>query len=182
MAEITTPASGGSKTGGRRGKKLSTRVDLTPMVDLGFLLITFFVFTTTMARPSVMQLTMPADGGEPMPVIESGSLTIVPFSGNRVFYYHGMLDNALKSGIHGVTGYSHANGIGNVIRAKQLAMKNLPPQFRKKMMVIIKPTNTSNYRNVVDILDEMKINEVGSYAISDLTDKEILILNLKGIK
>ncbi|HTE25387.1 ExbD/TolR family protein [Flavitalea sp.] len=175
MAEITSAAAG-SKPGRRRGKKLSTRVDLTPMVDLGFLLITFFIFTTTMSEPSAMKLIMPAEGGTETPTKASGSLTIVPFKDNRIFYYHGILQEALQAGRFGTVGYSYADGIGEVIRAKQEAMDLLKPMSRKTMMVIVKPMSNASYRNVVDILDEMTINDVKSYALTNLSIEEMKML------
>jgi len=179
MAEITTPAAAGPQAGGRRGKKLSTRVDLTPMVDLGFLLITFFIFTTTMSKPSAMQLIMPADSRDETPVQQSNSLTVIPGSGNMVFYYHGLLGEAIPRGLYGVVGYSNAAGIGQVIRNKQAAMERRAASQSEKMMLIIKPLNTANYKNVVDILDEVKINDVKLYALSNISNEEINALSEK---
>src|SRR5213075_1696909 len=89
--------------GVKKSKKLSTRVDLTPMVDLGFLLITFFIFTTTMSTPKATELVMPSDKDVKTPtnVGNSAALTVLPVSGNKVFYYHGEMGEALKTGAFG---------------------------------------------------------------------------------
>src|SRR6202007_3465080 len=96
MAEMDTSGGGGHKKrpGVKKSKKLSTRVDLTPMVDLGFLLITFFIFTPTMSQPTAMQLVLPKDTDKPEEqnkAKESGVLTILLGSDNHVFYYEGSL-------------------------------------------------------------------------------------------
>src|ERR1044071_10439953 len=93
MAEVTS-VQHTNKKGVRRQKKLSTRVDLTPMVDLGFLLITFFVFTTTMSEPTALRLYLPKDTEKPEDqnkVKNSGVLTIMMNRNNNVFYYEGEL-------------------------------------------------------------------------------------------
>ncbi|MET0244163.1 MAG: biopolymer transporter ExbD [Flavitalea sp.] len=179
MAEISTPAAAGSGPAGRKGKKLSTRVDLTPMVDLGFLLITFFIFTTTMAEPAAMKIFMPADSKDPTKVQDSKSLTFIPYGSERVFYYHGDLPAALVNGSYGVTGYSYADGIGQVIRDKKIAMERLNPGSSKEMFLIVKPMNSSVYKNVVDILDEVAINGVNLYSLTDISDGEIAMLGNK---
>ena len=179
MAEITSTNT--SKPGGRRGKKLSTRVDLTPMVDLGFLLITFFIFTTTMSEPSAMKLVLPADGGEPMPTEESGSLTVIPLKNNRIFYYHGMLQDPMAAGSFGIVSYSYADGIGKVIRDKKQFMERRNPASSQKLMLIIKPMNSASYQNVVDILDEITINEVKRYALTDISIAETMMLANRGL-
>src|SRR3954468_20783319 len=81
--------------GVKRTRKLSTRVDMTPMVDLGFLLITFFIFTTSLNQPKAMRLIMPDDAKDAKPneTPESGVLTILLGSGNSVFYFEGSLAN-----------------------------------------------------------------------------------------
>lgn len=155
---------------------MSTRVDLTPMVDLGFLLITFFIFTTTMSQPSAMKLIMPADNGDPMPQEESRSLTIIPLKDNRVYYYHGILLEALQTGSYGITGYTYADGIGEIVRAKKKAMELKEPMSARELMLIIKPMTSASYRNVVDVLDEIAINDVKRYALTDLSIEEMKVL------
>src|SRR5260221_3669975 len=115
MAEITTQAGNAHKRGGRRSKKLSTRVDMTPMVDLGFLLITFFVLTTTWSKAHVTKLNMPAKGDSSV-IGNNAALTIIPIAGNKVLYYHGDLAEALRQGNFGTTGYGLNSGIGDIIR------------------------------------------------------------------
>ena len=173
MAEITT-ATTGDKPGVRRSKKHATRVDLTPMVDLGFLLITFFIFTTTMSEPMALDLKMPDDTKKvdvEMNVGESAALTIIPVADNKVFYYHGSLELAMKTGTYGIVNYSFKDGIGQVIRDKQLAMDRAG-KVRKDLTLMIKPTDNANYQNVVNILDEAKINDVKHYALMKVTDNE----------
>jgi biopolymer transport protein ExbD len=174
MAEINTPSVAGGKAGARRSKKLSTKVDLTPMVDLGFLLITFFIFTTTMSESKAMKLIMPDDSDpkKDMSLAQSNALTVIPLADNKVFYYHGELNDALKSNTWGVTSYSERDGLGKIVRNKQAALDKIKPGNRKELMLMIKPSPESNYENVVNALDEALINDVKRYAILDLTSSE----------
>lgn len=175
MAEVNVPAAGGNKPGVRRSKKHSTRVDLTPMVDLGFLLITFFIFTTSMSSPKAMKLNMPddtKDGVPPMNIGNSTALTVIPINENKIFYYHGTLESALKENAFGVTSYSITDGLGQIIRTKQAALDKIKADKHEDLMVMIKPTPESNYQNVVNVLDEMLINDVKHYAVLDITPEE----------
>ncbi|MBL0151948.1 MAG: biopolymer transporter ExbD [Chitinophagaceae bacterium] len=93
MASIdSSPSTTRRLPGVHKAARLSTKVDMTPMVDLGFLLITFFIFTATVTTPKAMDLNMPADVPLQMPVAKTGVLTIIPGDGNHVFYYEGELD------------------------------------------------------------------------------------------
>lgn len=174
MAEISIP--GNKKhAGGRRSKKLSTRVDLTPMVDLGFLLITFFIFTTTLTTPRTMRLYLPVDG-PPTKSGESTTLTIIPIAGDKVFYYHGDLKEAITGHQFGTTNFSITEGIGSIIRQKQQALANSGRFKAKDLVLIIKPDAGAKYKSVVAALDETTINDVTHYAFTDLekVEKEAL--------
>ena len=174
MAEINTAATGTRRAGVRQSKKLSTRVDLTPMVDLGFLLITFFIFSSKLSEPKEMELKMPADKNiiDSNNVAKSAALTVVLLDKDKIFYYHGILAEALQTGAFGSTNYSVEEGIGQVIRNKQLAMDRAKPGSRKDLMLMIKPTPGANYQNMVDLLDEVLINGLKHYAIMDITATE----------
>ena len=181
MAEINLPAASGNKPGVRRSKKHSTRVDLTPMVDLGFLLITFFIFTTSMSTPKSMKLIMPNDTGDvnPTNVGESAALTMIPLKDNKIFYYHGELSEALKTNTFGITNYSISEGLGQIVRSKQAALDKKQPGGRKELVLMIKPTSESNYQNLVNVLDEVLINDVKHYAVMDLTAEEKAAIDAK---
>ena len=168
MAEMDTSQQGGGHKKGpgvKKAKKLSTRVDLTPMVDLGFLLITFFIFTTTMTQPSAVRLYLPKDTEKPEEqnkVKNSGALTILLGKDNNVFYYEGELQpdgSNFKS--------SNFKDIRTQIIEKK---KNTDPE---DFVVIIKPGPESTYKNAVDVLDEMLINEVKRYALVDITPQDM---------
>ncbi|HYF32393.1 MAG TPA: biopolymer transporter ExbD [Chitinophagaceae bacterium] len=180
MAELNNSAGANRRQGFARAKKLSTRVDLTPMVDLGFLLITFFVFTTTATRPRVMPMHLPAGDIHDTNLGQSTVLTLLPIDKDRIFYYHGELADANKEGRYGITNYSITNGVGHVIRQKQEALEKTGKYKRSDVKVIIRPSGGSSYKNAVDILDEMVINDVKIYFLDAFSAPEKNFLASKG--
>jgi biopolymer transport protein ExbD len=147
MGEITES---GKKTG-----KRSTRVDLTPMVDLGFLLITFFIFTTTMSKPTGMKFFLPKSVPvkEMMPVPVTGVLTILLAGDKRIYYYEG--DDPRQM---------HPLAINS---ARQIILDKRKRTNPKSFFVIIKPGKDSNFQTLVNVMDEMTINDVKHYAVVD---------------
>jgi biopolymer transport protein ExbD len=167
MAEMEVKESGGGKHKGTHGKKQSTRVDLTPMVDLGFLLITFFMLTTTLQKPKTMNLYMPHDVKNPdqqNKVKESQALTILLGNNHEVYYYFGTGQDP-NTQMHKTT-FANKGGIRDVIINKwKSVIQN--SGGRDSMVAIIKPTAEADYGDVVNILDEMNINGVKKYALVD---------------
>ena len=177
MAELDTSGGGHKKGPGvKKGKKLSTRVDLTPMVDLGFLLITFFIFTTTMSQPTAMKLILPDDKVKPEEqnkAKESGALTIIMGADNHIYYYEGQLKPDASNFLS--ASYNGDNSIRDIILKKKeyvrsIAQDQTDPE--KDLVIVIKPSSTCTYKNVIDILDEMSINVVKKYALVDIFDIE----------
>lgn len=186
MAEIAQDGGGGKKKGGKvRSKKMSTRIDFTPMVDLGFLLITFFMLTTTLAKPNILALVMPEKDikkEDVEPVKESKVLTLLLGANDKVYWYEGITDAKLDS-----TDYA-AEGLRSVILNKMDRVKEqfgLQTYKRKNkegveeefndgsyINVIIKPMKDSRYKNLVDALDEMAICKVRYYVILDVSKLE----------
>ena len=166
MAEIDS-SGGGKKGGKKRSKKMSTKIDMTPMVDLGFLLITFFMLTTTLAKPVTMQLNMPdkTDTKETSPVKLSETLTVCP-DANKVYYYQGIPTEA--GTVMQVTNYSET-GIRKVIA-------DLKAKVGNNFTIVIKPTKGAKYRNMIDMLDESAITNNKRYALLEIDpDTEALI-------
>jgi len=148
--------------------KKNTRVDLTPMVDLGFLLITFFVFTTTMSTPSVMNLNMPFDKVPPGDLIcENCVLTIMLAKDNMIQYYEGMpgSDSEIKQ-----TSFGN-DGIRKIILQKRKLVQKLKGT-PDDLVMIIKPSGESTFQNFVDIVDEVAINDVKHYYISEIDGED----------
>jgi biopolymer transport protein ExbD len=145
---------------------------MTPMVDLGFLLITFFIFTTHLADPTVMKLMMPTDDGPLTPVKCSASLTLLLDKPNRIGWYECQDDTPSKIRF---TSLDASNGLRDVIIQKQLAVQKLM-QDAKNLVVIIKPLDGADYRTIVDVLDEMTINGVTRYAIAETEASDLKLL------
>ena len=168
MSEIQTSSNQWSQKGITKSKKLSTRVDLTPMVDLGFLLITFFIFTTSMSQPTAMKLTMPDDRDVVDSTKAPANLTLKLFLGkdHNIYYYKGAFDGNLQS-----TNFNK-NEIRAVIQDKVKDVQNRYGD-KKKAIVLIKVTNEAMYSDIVDALDEMLITGVDKYMLLDASPDEL---------
>jgi biopolymer transport protein ExbD len=167
MAQLDT-SQGSGKDGKVRSKKLSTRVDLTPMVDLAFLLISFFMLTITMASPVAIQFAMPKKektDEKKDDVKESQVLNVILDKNDVVWFYEGMDQSKMAK-----TSFS-PDGIRKIILDKQ---DKVAQQFgkREKTICLIKMTDDANYKNMVDILDEMHITDNKIFAIQDVTKEE----------
>lgn len=165
MAEIQEKGDSG-KGGKKRAKKMSVHLDMTPMVDLAFLLLTFFMLTTTFAKPQTMEINMPAKPeteADQMPIKASNSLTIILGENDKLFYFFGINDPAAPPELL-ESDYS-GNGIRKVLVSPRV--KSNP-----EMMVSIKPMEGSRYKNIVDIFDEMKITDTKKYALVDIGEND----------
>jgi biopolymer transport protein ExbD len=189
MAEIDTSGGGGHGKGdGKvRAKKMSTRVDMTPMVDLGFLLITFFMLTTSMSKPSSMTLNVPhkdkvEDKTEPLKA--SKVLTLFMGREDDIFY----LDGIAADDDNAKTGLKTTRFGGELREVIFQSKKRINSQFpadedgAEPFVVVIKPLDVSSYKNMVDVLDEMAITKTKRYALVDvLTETEKKLLGDKAV-
>lgn len=202
MAEVNTE----SKDSGKKGKpkKMSTRVDFTPMVDLGFLLITFFMLTTTLIKPQTMEISMPSKDKvteeEQTKVKASKAITIILGKNNKVYYYFGTREKNVDPQVF-ETDFS-AKGIRKVLIEKNISVvrniedikkdKSKMPEdtlkarisrakaSKESPVVMIKASDESSYKDLVDILDEMQICNIGRYAIVDITSYDLDIVKKSG--
>ncbi len=174
MSSIETGGGGGKHDGGKvRSKKASTRIDMTPMVDLGFLLITFFILATTLSKPSAMTLNMPDKTEQEKktePIKASKVMTAFLGKDNQVLYIAGKAANEdpeLKT-----VGYGYP--------LRQAMLENLA-KIGPDFVIVVKPTKLSTYKNVVDMMDELTIAKIKRYALVDeLTPDEKTLLKDKG--
>ena len=192
MAEMNTSSNNGDKKKKGKPTKMNLRVDFTPMVDMNMLLITFFMLCTTLSAPKVMDIVMPAkatDTAEPPVVSDKTTVTLLLSENDQVFYYWGIPEyqnpNFLQKTDLGVSGLRNILLEKNNVLAQQVQVlkqkrykkeiseeqfKNELSELKKSkesITVIVKPTNSSTYNNLVKTLDEMQICSVGKYAIVD---------------
>jgi len=171
MAELTS--SGNSRKKGR-GITTAPRIDLTAMVDLAFLLITFFIMTTTLAKPKAMDLAMPIHEG-PLPVPETRTMSVCLGKDNKVMWYMGMPEKTLT--VPHLVNFSKTG-----LRAALIAKgKEVLQVSGKPLIVILKPSNHSVYSNFVAALDEFNITGIQSYAVANITAKDIDMLKQQRI-
>ncbi|GAB2696288.1 biopolymer transporter ExbD [Mucilaginibacter koreensis] len=177
MAELDT-SGGGGKGGKVRSKKQSTRVDLTAMVDLAFLLVTFFMLTTTLNKPKAMDLAMPDKDEQKQtqaPIAASRTMTVLLGANNKLEWFIGVPTEPLSPPT--VTGYGKTGLRAALIEQGQ----KIQQSTGKKMFIIIKPSDKSVYKNMVDAIDEMHITNNDLYAIVDITKDEIELLKRENI-
>jgi biopolymer transport protein ExbD len=206
MASVDSGGDDGHKKGPgvKKAKKLSTRVDMTPMVDLGFLLITFFIFTATLSSPVAMDLNMPKDTDkqeEQNKIKQSGSLTIMLGKNDQVYYYEGELLEENASSIFKQTTFKGIRDV--IIKKKQQVIRDYTPEAKdeeikqkakargekdwekaaldRDFFVVIKANAEATYKNTVDILDEMTINNVKRFAMVKIspTEEELIVATQK---
>jgi biopolymer transport protein ExbD len=183
MAELNTGDGGGGKKGSKkvRSKKLNSKVDLTAMVDLAFLLITFFMLTTSLSKTQSIDLGLPDKDEDPtknkdVKVDENRTMTILLGDHDKMKVYMGLLATpkvAPKDITYGKEGIRK-----ELLKRKEEVIKYTGTKD-KGIIVIIKPTKKSNYRNLVDILDEMAIADVPTYAIvNDFSPEESKLIGV----
>lgn len=206
MAEIDAGGGGGKHKGGKkRGKKMSTRVDFTPMVDLGFLLITFFMLTTSMNKPQTMEINMPVkdeikdeDGSK---VKASQAVTVLLAKEDKIVYYFidpvtgdpqtpqitnfgagGIRATLLKENkqrnprLDSIPIYKGMLNNGSITEDQYKGYLSGIKAYKDALIVVIKASDKSRYNNLVDILDEMLICNIGRYAVVDITEPEVEML------
>ena len=194
MASVNTDQ-GGSDKGGKhqkkRAKKSSTHIDMTPMVDLAFLLLTFFMLTTTFSKPKTIEITMPVKDGEQQKV--NNALTVLLSDKDRVFYYYGEFKTGetklektdfSDQGIRKILLDKNRLAFDNIkLLQEKLNKREIADSTFKRMaidekakksslMVLIKTDDKAKYKNVDDILDELSITAVGKYAVVDMMKEE----------
>lgn len=205
MAEVNTDKDNGDKKKGKQ-KKMTVRVDFTPMVDMNMLLITFFMLCTSLSKPQTMEISMPSKDQvteeEQTKVKASKAITLVLGEEDKIYYYFGEPDYEQAESLK-TTDYT-PTGLRNILlernfdviqKVKELKLKKLnkelsEEEFKKQAteikgskdapVVLIKATDDASYKNLVDALDEMQICNIGKYAIVDITDGDkFLVDNLK---
>jgi biopolymer transport protein ExbD len=182
MAELNTGDDGGGKGGKVRSKKSNAKVDLTAMVDLAFLLITFFMLTTTLSKPQSMSLGLPDKDDDPyknkyIKVDENRTMTVLLGENNKLVYYMGLLATPIGGPKDMAFG---KDGIRKELLSRKVSVVEYTGSKDKGMIVIIKPSKKSKYKNLVDILDEMAITGVETYAIvPEFTPEEQKLLEGK---
>ncbi len=207
MAEIADSGGGGHKGGKKRAKKQSTRIDMTPMVDLAFLLLTFFVLTATFSKPKSMELTFPAPPPPDQKIEEvKKGITFLLSKDNRIFYYEGQFravpDDKGPATVLSELSFDQSSlhkylldknkPMQDKIRAleKRHEAKQLADTTYKRMVrevkadkesytYLIKTDDQATYKNVIDVIDELNINVVGKYVMVDIMKSEFDLVKAK---
>ena len=197
--------SSGKKRGKGKQKKMTVRVDFTPMVDMNMLLITFFMLCTTLSKPQTMEISMPSNDKDiteqqKSMVKASQAITLLLGADNKLYYYEGEPNyrdyTSLKETTYGANGLravllqKNAAAVNQVRALKQqkLDLEITDDEYKKKVSeiksgkdtptVISKATDDASYMNLIDALDEMQICNIGKYVITDIVEAdEFLIKN-----
>ena len=149
------------------------RIDLTPMVDLGFLLITFFIMTTTMAKPKAMDIQMPYQppGTEPLEWYASSAITLMPAKDHKIFYYEG----EYKAGVQ-LQETRSMQELRTILQQKQQSLLSRANPRERELQVLIKAHATATTDDIVALFDEMSILQVKYFAMVDIYPGEAALV------
>jgi len=204
MSEVALDNKGKKKG---RAKKMSTRVDFTPMVDLGFLLITFFMLATTLSKPQTMEVALPSKEkvkeADQTTIKASRAVTILLGKDDKVYYYEGTRENDIDPVLvqtnfspTGIRQFLIKKNYDVMVKVRELnaekeSKKLSDKEFEKRKdeiiadkkapIVIIKGTEESSYKSLIDVLDEMAICNIGRYAILDIDPFDLELLAKKSL-
>jgi biopolymer transport protein ExbD len=205
MSEVAQDNNKGKKKG--RTKKMSTRVDFTPMVDLGFLLITFFMLATTLSKPQTMEVALPSkekvSEADQTKIKASRAVTILLGKGNKVYYYEGTRENDIDPVLvetnfspKGIRQFLIKKNYDVMVKVRELKIEKESKKLsdkefekqkdeiiadKKAPIIIIKGTEQSSYKSLIDVLDEMAICNIGRYAIVDIAPFDLELLAKKSL-
>ena len=211
MAEVNTGDGGGGKHDKKRAKKLSTRIDMTPMVDLAFLLLTFFVMTSTFNKAKTMEINFPADELDPSKQQKvNNALTFIMSKENTIYFYYGEFFPAnnkdgkpateltktdfSKDGLHKLLLDKNRGTVEEINKlSEQLKTRAIADTTYKRLAinakgnkaaltVLIKADDKAVYKNVIDLIDELNICQVHKYAVVDMMQAEVDLVTAEGTK
>ena len=193
----------GKKGKGSKQKKMTVRVDFTPMVDMNMLLITFFMLCTTLSKPQTMEISMPSNDKsiteqQKSMVKASQAITLLLGADNKLYYYEGEPNykdyTSLKEtsytpdGIRSILLQKNVAAVNKVraLKLQKLDLKISEEEYRKQVSeiksgkdtptVIIKATDDASYKNLIDALDEMQICNIGKYVITDIAEADEFLM------
>jgi biopolymer transport protein ExbD len=155
MGAVETGESKSHARGGKKHKKkrrLRIRIDMTPMVDVAFLLLTFFMLTTYFSKPQTMELNLPADEKAQVEVAESNLMTLRVAPDGEIFWN---------------TGMEPANRIEVKDLRKFLVDKN---KENPKLITLLKIDREGKYRMLVKVMDEIAIAQVQRFSLAPMTE------------
>lgn len=207
MAEVNTGDGGGhGKHDKKRAKKSSTRIDMTPMVDLAFLLLTFFVLTSTFSKPKAMEINFPAKTEDPDKNQKvKNAITFIMTKDNGIYYYNGefyppnnkdakppttltktdfskdglhkLLLDRYKPTLEAIAALDQKYKKKEIVDTTYKRLVNLEKGNKDALTVLIKADDKAIYKNVIDLIDELNVCLVGKYAVVDMMPTELELLN-----
>jgi biopolymer transport protein ExbD len=133
------------KAGGvKKPKRIGFKLDMTPLVDVAFLLLTFFMFATTMSQPQIMEMTMPPDIQTPIDVKASELLTFYVRHDGKLYYTTGQAPDNFKA--------IDMKDVKDFAVQRNMEKEN-------KLITILKVDPKAQYAKLVDVLDELNLAE-----------------------
>jgi biopolymer transport protein ExbD len=204
MAEIADSGGGGGKHDKKKAKKGVVKLDMTPMVDLAFLLLTFFILATSLSKPKTMEIIYPKEEKDPevktKVADELATTLLIGEKDEAIFYYSGVFKpdstkliqtSFAKDGLRQIL-IDKNKRINDQVTAlkQQLTEKAISDSSYSKAygkivgdslapFVIVKTIKTSKFRNVVNAIDELNITNVKKRAIMDMSDSEAIAVRQK---